>query len=202
MAALGRSSFFEESKRKNLSEKKEAILNIALKDEDWRVRCTAVAVIPKIYLYQNVDQNKIVALLSRALNDENFQVRRSAIQAVPHPIQGPDQLTPVLLNFLKDKNADIRLDAALKLLKLGHTSELAETILLQALQHHQDSRYRLDALDALQYSRSELAASAISQALKDQSVEVRGGSASALINIMRDREAAVQALINAAPRQQ
>jgi HEAT repeat protein len=207
IAVLGRSRFpLEEKSRRKLARKKGAVLNMVLKDEDWRVRCAAVAVIPEIYRDQSSNQDQSVTLLNSAFNDDNVQVRRSAIQAIQPPIHDPGRLTPMLSNFLADQNPEIRMDAAIKLLKLGNPSELAETILVHTLQHHQDSRCRLDALDSVRHSRSDITTSAIIRALQDHSIEVRCAAAEILgkrfgankASLLNNKEAAVKALINGA----
>ena len=166
-------------------------LRSTLEDKDWRVRLTAAACLASSTQSR---KEEIIVSLAPAFQDEDWRVRLIAIRALSYP----GQTTPVLVELLHDKYQDIRLAAAIKLLEFGVESELAESILINALRHHQDARIRHEALWALRKGLSGASVAAVIAALQDDDTKIRELAARILGRISGGSGGkAVPALINA-----
>ena len=150
-------------------------LTMALQDTDWRVRSIAAVSFGLMSMHnlQEIPSDQQTAFLASARQDADWRVRQSSVEAISEA--GP---VSMLSPLLQDSNEAVRLAAAMK---FGGTEEPAQTIKLHALQHHQDARIRLAALQALDSDEpSPAAKSALIKALQDYNAALREAAASAL----------------------
>src|SRR5262249_12686705 len=117
----------------------------AMKDTDPNVRATAAAVLGS--LGKDATGNKeLVPTLVAALNDSNFEVRQMAAMALA--ATGKESV-PALQEALRDKDKELRANAAHVIGQLGSSAQETVPSLVASLKKEQDGMVRRQIVFAL-----------------------------------------------------
>ncbi len=161
-----------------------AALNLALEDNDNDVRDRAVSVLGG---YETLPEFAISALITDLVLNENKSIRSMAARRLGIQKTLPDAALSALVSALRDKDMDVRSEAAmaLKMLSFSPKSLPEATILALISTLHGDFKYgSVKALEVLsvQNELSEVILSALISTLqdKDKDEDMRSQSAAAL----------------------
>lgn len=129
-------------------------------------------------LGQGQTNPNVIDALIQSLNDNNASVREAAVSAI-EKIGGP--AVEPLIKALNDSNSGVRVGAELALEKIR--DPIAVGSLIKVLKDDQDPYVRANAALALGMINDSKSVIPLTQALKDPDVNVRRGSAVALVQL-------------------
>ncbi|MFX1255963.1 MAG: HEAT repeat domain-containing protein [Promethearchaeota archaeon] len=122
----------------------EALINIALSDENEYIRSSAVMDLAKI------DDARCTETVFRALEDKNKEVRRTAVTEIGGI--GNSRAIKSLILALKDQDAEVREEAIKELAELGDSSAIKPLIEVLEDPDYNNRFYAAEALDRLEWN--------------------------------------------------
>jgi len=150
------------------------VLIESLKDEQEQVRTNATSALGNI----GSDAASVVPVMTKALKDPDEKVRLGATQVLARIVNWENNseaasVVPALIAvFKKDKNVEVRSNAAFALRNMGEQAASAVPVLIETLKNDKDQQVRSSAVFALE-NMGEKAASAVPaliEALQDETL--------------------------------
>lgn len=107
--------------------------------------------------------------------------RRAAATGLAHFPREAERLAPLLLKAVRDPDREVRVNAMQTLKSFGKLPDGSAAVLIDVLEHEQDSTIRQDAASLLGTTKGPVAATAIVAAIDDPDLEVRLAALNALV---------------------